>query len=158
MSNYIFAAIVFWIHIFVTERIKNAVTKPLEERDVSFSNYIQGLTLLNNGYSCWLIYETTGKEKDLDAAIEQTELAYDHVEMLTDGENSNYLLIKCQTRNNLGYYLAAREYYEDKEFAIDCANYIKKRIENYPEHRAEWINTHDYIMSKKWEITVHRDL
>ena len=153
----LFAAIVFWIHLFIIESVKNAVEKPLEERDVSFSHYIQGLTLLNNGYSCWLTYVTTGDEKLLDAAIAQTELAYYHVEMLTD-ENSDYILIKCQTRNNLGYYLAARGKFEDKAEAIAYANYIKKRIGNYPEHRTDWLETHNYIMSKKWEITVPQDL
>jgi hypothetical protein len=151
----IFGAIAVWIHVYITERVKNAVTKPLEERDDSFSHYVQGMTLLNVGYSFWVTYDKTKEENFLDAAIDQTERAYTHVGKLID-ENSDYILIKCQTRNNLGYYLAERRYYKDKEFAIGCAKYIKERIDDYPDYRASWIGTHDFIMSKKWEITINQ--
>ena len=104
-----FTAIVVWIHIFITDRVKDAVALPLEKRDDSYSHYAHGLTLLNTGYICWLSYKSTMKEalldgafrgKDfLDLAIDQTERAYNHAEMLTDVE-SRYKLLKCQTRNN----------------------------------------------------------
>ena len=152
----IFAAIVFWIHVFITERIKNNVTKSLVERDVSITDYVQGLALLNDGFTCWMTYKTFGKGIFLDLAINLTKKAKAYVWNLTD-ENPRNLEIKCQTMNNLGYYLAERANKKDKEFAIWCANYINDRIVDYPEYQAHWTCTYDFITSRKWRTIVHLD-
>ena len=152
----IFAAIVFWIHVFITERIKNDIEKSLKERDVFFSDYVQGIALLNDSYILWLTYESTEEKKFLNAAIEHAVLAFKHAELITE-ENDDYILIKCQIRNNLGYYLAVRGDKDDKEFAIECADFIKKRVKHYPEKETAWLDTYNGIMSTEWGITSQLD-
>ncbi|NAS88296.1 hypothetical protein C4E24_00920 [ANME-1 cluster archaeon AG-394-G21] len=150
----IFAAIIFWIQLYITEKIKNDVEDQLKHRDDVYLDYVQGTTLLTNGYILWLTYDTTGEETLLNAAIAQTELAYTYIKGLDD-KDPRYVLAKCQTKNNWGYYLAAKEKPEDKEYAIRCAEFIKNKIDDYPDYRAEWMDTYKYIMSKKWEIKAH---
>ena len=152
----IFGTIVFWIQLYIVEKVENHVVnrvkEPLEHQDFEYLDYIQGTTLLDNGYILWLNYKATQKIDLLNAAIEQTKIAYTNIKKLDD-ENPRYVLAKCQTKNNLGYYLAARGKPEDKEYAIKCAEFINTKLDDFLEYQASWMHTYKYIMSKNWEIT-----
>lgn len=160
-----FAAIVVWIHIFITERVENHVENRVGSqsirRDKVILNYTIGASQLNNGFSFWQLYQATQKEhldiakNYLNIAIQVTEYANYHFKGL-DEKKYEYKLAKCQTMNNLGYYLAERGKPEDIQYAITCAEFILKRIESFPEHRASWMRTCEYIKSKKGEIKVPR--
>lgn len=162
-----FAAIVFWIQLYIKENVENSINENLKNhikkdvknpsvnRDKENSRYLLGSAILNDGYTIWLTYDATKKKEVLDAAIDQTRVAFTFITDLEDTDDTylKYARAKCETKNNLGYYLAARGKFEDKAEAITCAQYIKNKLEVFPEDYAEWMDTYNYIMSKKWGLT-----
>jgi magnesium-transporting ATPase (P-type) len=152
-----FAAIVFWIHVFISERVENRVENSVgdqsKRQDEKFFKYTLGTSLLNNGFIFWKLYQTTKEEPYLNSAIQLTEEANFILKGL-DEKVSAHKLAKCQTMNNLGFYLAKRGKPEDIQYAITCAEFILKRLESFPEQRASWMDTYEYIMSKKGKIQV----
>jgi hypothetical protein len=88
------------------------------------------------------IYEKNSKK--LEYAISITRQAYMNVQTL-DEENKLYERLICETMNNLGYYLAERKLDSDREFANQCAEFIKKKFRNYPECSTNWQDTCDFI-------------
>ncbi len=112
--------------------------KKLEDKGEFFSN---ALVSLNIGFTYWLTYKKdTNQKQPLYIAINRTEIAYKDVIMLDESEPENEKL-KCQVINNLGYYLAERGDAADREFAIKCAEFIKGKIDKYPDERKEWQDT-----------------
>ena len=117
------------------------------EKKTSWEISSSAYTLLNLGYSSWLSYNETKQSRQLTTAISFTEMAYSYASELDERESRNELL-KCVIMNNLGYYLAEREREEDREFARECAEFIRNRIQKYPFKRAQWQDTYDYIILK----------
>lgn len=129
------------------EEWKNVVDskiKKLEDKAEFFSN---ALVSLNIGFTYWLTYKNTNQKQPLYIAIDLTEIAYKDVIRLDESEPENEKL-KCQVMNNLGYYLAERGNPEDREFAIKCAEFIKGKIDKYPDKRKDWQDTYDHIIKK----------
>jgi hypothetical protein len=118
--------------------------KKIEDKGEFFSN---ALVSLNIGFTYWLTYKDTNQKQPLYTAIDLTEIAYNDVIRLDESEPENEKL-KCQVMNNLGYYLAERGNPEDREFAIKCAEFIKEKIDKYPDKRKLWQDTYDYIIKK----------
>jgi hypothetical protein len=90
----------------------------------------------------------TKRPEFLDSAIHFTDLAYSRYIVNLDEKESRNKVSKCQTMNNLGYYLAARGKPEDKEFAKYCAEFIRECIEKYPLKKAGWQETYNHIFNK----------
>lgn len=150
----IFGAIAVWIHVFISERVENRIEKSVgnqsESRDKNYFKYTLGTAQLNNGYIFWQLYKTTKEKQFLNSAIQLTEEANFLFKGL-DEKVYAYKLAKCQIMNNLGYYLAEKGNPKDIQYAITCGEFILKRLESFPEKRASWMDTYEYIKSKKGE-------
>ena len=130
----------------------------MKEKEEDFISFSTALLFLNMGFFHWQHYETDYKieEKEenkqkayalhhRELAIELTEDAYKKVQLLNISDPRNEKM-KCQIMNNLGYYLAEGD--EDEEFSKRCAQYLIKRIDNFPDKRKEWQHTVNYIIKK----------
>ena len=80
----------------------------------------------------------------LKAAINITKRAHSHARILNEKDPKNEVL-KCEILNNLVYYLAVQGNKEDREIAMQGAEFVKKRIEKYPKKSKAWQHTYDYI-------------
>lgn len=144
-------AVGYGIYRYISKRfvshIESSVESSLKKEEKEIVNYGSGSLFLNLGYNTWQTYKVTRESEHLETAVFLTEKAYSIVSELDERETRNELL-KCEIMNNLGYYLAERGRGEDREFARDCAQFIRNKIQKYPDKRASWQDTYDYILLK----------
>lgn len=126
------------------------VNSSIKKREEEFLDYTTSMLFTNIGYIYWMNYGITRDKKQLGDAIGITERAYERLRTLDEKEPRNEVL-KCEVMNNLGYYLAERKKPEDREFARECAEFIKKRIGKYPKKRKSWQHTYDHII-RTWGL------
>ena len=145
------AAVVYGICRYISARvvshIESSVESILKKRENEIIKYGSGSLFLNLGYNTWVTFKDTGETAHMETAISLTEHAYSIVSELDERETRNELL-KCEIMNNLGYYLAERGKPEDREFARDCAQYIRDKIQKHPKRRTLWQHTYDFIFTK----------
>lgn len=98
------------------------------------------------GYVFWEKYKPRDKEtlQYRDLAIDITEQGLRYMSELPEKERENEELL-CTIKNNLAFYLAARNKAKDKPLAKDYVEYILKRIQQYPAHKAAWLDTCDFV-------------
>jgi hypothetical protein len=145
------AAVVYGIYRYISARvvshIESSVESIMKKKEKEIVNYGSGNLFLNLGHNTWVTYETTKERRHLEMAVSLTEKAYSIVSKLDERETRNELL-KCHIMNNLGYYLAERGEPEDREFARDCAQFIRDKIQKHPDKRKIWQDTYNYIFTK----------
>jgi hypothetical protein len=122
------------------EKVHKDFQDKVEKEHKDFSVYSTSMLYLNIGTSIWMEYVFEKKPKKLEYAIDITRKAYMDIQTL-DEENKLYERLKCETMNNLGYYLAERKHDSDREFANQCAEFIKKKIRDYPKSSTNWQDT-----------------
>ena len=126
------------------EKVHKDFQDKVEKEHQDFSVYSTSMLYLNIGTSIWMEYVFEKNSKKLEYAIDITRKAYMDIQTL-DEENKLYERLKCETMNNLGYYLAERKHDSDREFANQCAEFIKKKIRDYPKSSTNWQDTCDFI-------------
>lgn len=136
----------YGIYLLINKSIENRIKKREEE----FSAYSTAMLFTNMGYTYWENYDILSSDKKylqyLKAAINITERAHSHARILNEKDPRNEVL-KCEILNNLVYYLAVRGNAEDREIAMQGAEFVKKRIEKYPKKSKSWQDTYDYVKS-----------
>lgn len=120
---------------------ESQIDRKHKKKRKEFLLFSSSMLFTNIGYSTWMIYETTKKSEQLEYAIKITENAYSYVKKL-DEKVPSYELLKCQILNNLCWYLVERGKEEDRELIKGYAEYIKERIQKYPEKGVEWRDTY----------------
>ena len=151
----------------IYQSILKHAEKSMKKREEDFILFSTALLFLNMGFFHWqhyeIDYEKEVKEENKQKAyalqeenkqkpyalhhrklaIDLTEDAYTLVLKLDESERRNEQL-KCQIMNNLGWYLAEGD--EDREFSKRCAQYLRERIDKFPDKRKEWQHTINQII------------
>ena len=104
---------------------------------------------IHDGFIFWENYDKA-VDKDpnyLEIAIAHTERALEFHNQLPSGETEDRAtrLSFCLIRNNLAYYFALRKRPEDRDLAMEYAEYVRKQASNFPGERANWIETYQFV-------------
>jgi ABC-type multidrug transport system fused ATPase/permease subunit len=129
------------------EKVHKDFQDKIEKEQKDFSLYSNSMLFLNLGTSIWMEYVDKKKPEKLEYAINVTHRAYLDTQGLDEG-NKRYERLKCETMNNLGYYLAERKQDTDRKLANQCAEFILKKIPYYEESATNWKHTYDFIKKR----------
>lgn len=142
-------SIVIGVFAYLTYRYASSwIERRVKEVAETERHYSSAYILTTSGYVYWLDYTKTKDNEYLEKAINLTERAYsEHSSHLDIQERKNQRLI-CVIRNNLGYYLAERGKKEDREFACECAEYIRSKIIDFPEVKGRFADTIAFIKQR----------
>jgi hypothetical protein len=133
------------LYMHIKNRLQIIAHSETEER----GNKIAASLYNAMSYSFWLNYKTTNDSTYLEYAINFVKRGYEeYYEKIVDKDNWENEKLLCKIRNNLGYYLAERGKEGDKEFVIECADYINENLVKYPSYAAEYQDTIDFIRKK----------
>jgi len=151
----------------IYQSILKHAEKSMKKREEDFIVFSTALLFLNMGYFHWQHYEIDYEEEvkkenkqkayalqeenkqkpyalhHRNLAIDLTKEAYKIVLKLDVSERRNEEL-KCQIMNNLGWYLAEGD--KDNKFSKRCAQYLKERIDKFPDRGEEWQDTINNII------------
>ena len=138
----------YGIYVILSGRLKN------ESELASRIETAKGCARLFDqmGYTFWGYYDKRGKgdPQYLEMALYLTERSLMYFNELPANEvkmqENNKLL--CGLKNNLAYYYAERQKPEDKDIAKEYAEYIQKKISNYPEEKEAWQDTRDFVKKR----------
>lgn len=142
----------YGIYRYVSERVEGKAMEKVGRAAGDSMDWSCAFALCETGYTFWRLYKRTNKDFYLKEAIVLTEMAYKHASSL-DERDPKYEKMMCDIMNNIGYYYAERARIEkgrieDREFARDCARYIRDKILKYPDQRAIWQETYDFIFEQ----------
>ena len=129
------------------EKVHKDFQDKIEKEQKDFSLYSNSMLFLNLGTSIWMEYVDKKNPEKLKYAINVTHRAYLDTQGLDEG-NKRYERLKCETMNNLGYYLAERKQDTDRKLANQCAEFILKKIPYYEESATNWKDTYDFIKKR----------
>ena len=142
------AAAGYGVYRYLDQRITRQAIEEVRSAARIERHFSSAYGLGTSGYIYWLNYKKTTDDDYLAMAISLTELAYrEHAVWLNEQEREHQRLI-CTIRNNLGYYLAKRGKPEDATFARECAEYIRRKIIDFPESKEAWDDTYSFILQK----------
>jgi len=107
---------------------------------------------IHAGFVFWESYDRAAKKEltYLEVAIGLTERALNFYYQIPskEAEDRETQRSFCLIRNNLAYYFALRKRPEDKDLAREYADYIRERVSDYAEDRANWLDTYDFVKSQ----------
>ena len=141
----VMAIVGYGIYLILSERLR--ADAAMAARVESLKGSIR--LFLVSGYTYWEHYDTASDKmpKHLEMAIELTERALHSYNALPESEAKKRENEKeCyRIKNNLAYYLAERKNPEDKSRAKEYADYIYGGFSKYPEEKANWLDTYDFV-------------
>ena len=145
IATFVIAIVGYGIYLILSGRLRAAAAVAASIESLKGSVRL----FLVSGYTCWEHYEITGNKipKYLEMAIELTGRAFHTYNALPESEAKKRENEKeCyRIKNNLAYYLAERKKPEDKDTAKEYADCIHDGFSKYPEEKANWLDTYDFV-------------
>lgn len=89
----------------------------------------------------WVNYEKERNTKYLDKAILFVSAGFFRYEKYFDEKDLKSLELVCAIKNNWGYYLAEKQREQDREIALNCAEFLKKHSHKFPQTEEIWRRT-----------------
>ena len=125
------------------------LSRRIEERakTAAYDEIMRGSARLMThiGYVFWGKYKRRKEETQyLDLAIEVTGYGLGYMSRLPEKKRENQRLL-CTIKNNLAYYLATRNDPADKELAKQYAEYIRTKIQTFPDEKQRWLDTFNFV-------------
>ena len=111
----------------------------------------QARLLTYSGFIYWNDYEINKKTQNIyrDMAIELTEYAYaDYASKLEKLADKELQKLICDIKNNLAYYYAERQNPNDRDRALEYAEYIHGKIKEFPTLKTEWEDTLVFVRQR----------